>query len=117
MLHPLSPRHAEQNARLSYAVQDELLAEDDQIIQHHATDDADDHPNIELADVANYLAAEVGFRQAVRMYLEADEFLVGPRMALPAGLRQVGVIDSGTRITGRQNVMYPVATGAIRHRG
>src|ERR1039457_1742233 len=95
MLHPLSPRHAEQNAGLSDAVQDELLAEDDQVMQHHAADNADDHPDIELTDIANHLAAEVGFRQAVRMHLKADEFLVGARMTLSAGLRQVGMIDGG----------------------
>ena len=112
----LPPRHAEQNAGLSYAVQDELLAEDDQVMQHHAADDADDHPDVELTDIADHLAAEVGFRQSVRMHLEADEFLVGPRMTLPAGLRQVGMIDGGARIAGGQNVMHPVTAGAIRHR-
>ena len=86
------------------------------LCKHHAANHADDHPDIELADVANHFAAEVGFRQAIRMHLEADEFLVGAGMTLPAGLRQVGMIDGGARIAGGQNVMHTVTTGAIRHR-
>ena len=63
VLHALRARHAEQNARLSDAVQDQLLAEDDQVVQHHAADHANDHPDVKLADVADDLAAEVGLRQ------------------------------------------------------
>ena len=37
-------------------------------------------------------------------------------MTLPARARQVLGVDGGVRVRGRQNVMHPVATGAIGHR-
>ena len=93
-----STRHAEQDARLPDAVQDQLLAEDDQVVQHHAADDRHDHPDIELADVSDDLAAEISFRGAVLVHLAGNELLIRAGMALSAGLRQVGVIDGGMRI-------------------
>src|SRR5208337_1336256 len=98
MLDALLPRHAEQNAWLPNAAQDHLLAEDNQIVQHHAADDRHDHPDVELADPGDDLAANISFRSAVLVHLTGDELLISARMALSAGLGQVGVIDGGMRV-------------------
>src|SRR5271157_6594618 len=116
MLDTLRHCHAEEDSRLPDAAQDRLLAEDDQVVQHHAADDRYDHPDIELADDGDDLAAEIGFRSAVRVHLEADELFVCAGMALAASFRQVGMIDGGMRVRRGQNVVHSVATGAIGHR-
>ena len=114
VLDSLRQVHAQHHPRMPDAVQDQFLAEHQDVVQHHPADYDDNHPDVELADKRNDFAAEVGLLYTIEVDFAGDELRVGSRMALPARLRQVGVVDRGTRVARREDVVHSVATGAIR---
>ncbi len=92
---------------------DHFGAPDDEVVQQHAADHHEDHAEIEGANPADRLAADVGRERRIHVYLCGGELFRDARMALTAGAGEVGVIDRGPRIARRKNVVHAVAAGAI----
>src|SRR5579871_4441107 len=82
-------------------------------MQQHAADDGEDHTEIELANPAHGLAADISGERRVDMNLGFDEFLIHARMTLSAGPGEVRRIDGRPRIARRKNVVHAMAAGAI----
>src|SRR5271165_1243096 len=97
-------------------MEDEFLAEHQDVVQHHPADDDDNHPDIERGDEGDDFATEVGLLHAIQVNFAGNELRVGSRMALPAGLREIGVVNGRARVTGWQDIVHSMTTGAIRNR-
>ena len=101
------------NLVLHFAPGDHLRPPDDEVVQQHAADHGEDHAEIEAANPAHGLAADVGRERRIDVNLGGSEFFRDAGMALAAGARQIRVIDRRPRIAGGKNVVHAVATGAV----
>src|SRR5581483_4527975 len=94
----------------------ELLSPDQEIVQEHAADDADDHPHVKPPYPSHCNAADICRLRFVNMHFCQREFFRHTWMALPTGAYQVCAIDLGAGIGRGKNVVYPMTTRAIRDR-
>src|SRR5579864_3822725 len=113
MLNAEAQRHAGDKCLLQFAARDHLRAPDDEVVQQHAADYGEDHPEIELANPANGLAADVGRERRIDVHFAGSKFLSHTRMALSARLRQVAWMNRRAWIGGGEDAVRAVATGAV----
>jgi hypothetical protein len=113
VLYALIVAHPGDRAIPTLAAQDRFTTPDNKIVQQHAADHHSDHAEVELANPAYGDSAYVSGERCIYMHFTYDEFIANPRMTLSAGLDQICLVDSRTRITRRQDVMHAMATGAV----
>ena len=113
MLPALSAIHASHGARIGISTEDGFATPDDQVVQDHAADYAENHQHIKAANPANGLAADVGGERSIDVNLAEQEFIGNAGMALSAGLGQIRLGDRGSGIAGGKNIVHTVATGAV----
>ena len=96
------------------AARDGLAAPDDGVVQEHGADDEQDEGDVDPAHPADGDGIDVvGASAVLQMDRRARELLRDAFVALAAGGVEVGAIDGGAGIAGRQNVVHAVATGAV----
>src|SRR5579862_1727843 len=113
VLNPEAQRHTRDKGVIELPSRNDLGSPDDEIVQEHATDDGEDHAEIEAANPADCLAAHVGGERRVDVNLGSGKFLGYAWMALAAGPREIGPIDGGARIARREDAVRTMATRAV----
>ena len=115
VLRALVRGHADDGVRLRAAAGDELGAPENRVVQQHSADDEQNERNVEPAHVADGAGSAVGCLAAVGVDVDLveGELLGNALVALAAGSVEVGGVDGGARIAGRQDVVNAVATGAV----
>src|SRR6516164_6599631 len=96
-----------------FSAGDRLRAPDDEVVRQHATNHCKNQAEVELANPADGLAADIGRERRVDVHLRRRELFRDSWMALSTGARKVRGMDRGARITRWKNAMRPMATGAV----
>lgn len=83
------------------------------VVQAEKTDNADDQGDVETADPAVHHQPGLAAGQVVEVNPTEGEVGAAAGMALAARLDQIGGVDRGRRIGGREDVVPAVAAGAV----
>ncbi len=114
MLPALIHVHALHEGILRAPARDGLAAPDDGVVQEHGADDEEDEGDVDPAHPTDHDRTDVARADAVlEMDRRARKLLRHAFVALAAGGVEIGAIDGGAGIAGRQNVVDAVATGAV----
>ena len=115
MLPALIARQPEHRAMLRLASRDRLTPPDDRVVQEHAPNHQQDHRDVEARHKPHHNAPYARRLLGIQVDLAQGESLGHSLVTLSAGCNQIGAINSRTRIARRQNVVHPMATGAVGH--
>ena len=99
---------------LDFAPRNHFGSPDDEVVQQHAADHREDHAQVEAANPAHRLAADIGRERRIHVDFGGREFFRDAGMALAASPREIGVVDRRPRIARRKDAVRAVATGAVR---
>src|SRR5580698_6748522 len=113
MLPAKAEGHARDETLPQFASGHNFGSPDDEVVQQHHADDGEDHAEVEAANPAHSLAANIGGEWRVHMNLGRREFLGDSGMALSAGAGKIRAIDGRSRIARRKDAVRAVATGAV----
>ena len=86
---------------------------DDEVVQQHAADYGEDHAEVEGADPAHSLAADVSRERRIDVHFGGSEFFGDAGVTLAAGSGEVGAVDRRSRVAGREDAVRAVAAGAV----